>query len=492
MLYFLFGKRNKAGYPWLFLAGLSLILSFGRFTPVYKIFYKIIPGMNLFRIPSTFLFIFVFALIVTSCFGLKKFLEREKELKKNRIFTLFLICLCLITVFILAVRPVDYLIKTLKPGLYSAEIRAAISRAVIHSLILIIVFCAVYFFRIKRTWSVIGLTVFLALDLLSIAYPLLQTKNVSIDSRDFPWLQKISTDESYFRIYDIKPIPQQTALHYNLYKITGLDPIILKHYFNFTNLLLGGGDMRTTEQLPIAFLGQSRLQNLMILDMLNVKYIISDRRLDEYKYFLLTDEFKDKDKNSVYLYENIAALPRAWVGHRVKEIENYNGFQNNLKGFDPVSTALIVRDTFKFSEFIKSDSSIYDKPESFEKETVIIKDYQSNRIILEADVEKAGLLVLSEVWMPGWSAKVNGRSAPVIRTDYLLRGIPVGKGRSRIILRYFPRSFVTGVFTTFTVSSLVLVLLITSSVRKILKEIRPYARKALLAKAESDFNKKEN
>jgi len=488
--YFLFGKRNKEGYPWLFLAGLSLILSFGRFTPIYKIFYEIIPGLNLFRIPSTFLFIFVFALIVTSCFGLKKFLDHEKESKKNRIFTLCLICFCLITVFILAARPVDYLIKTLKPGLYSSEIRAVISRAVIHSLILLIVFSAVYFFRIKRTWSVIGLTVFLVLDLLSIAYPLLQTKNVSKDAIDFPWLRKISNDESYFRIYDIKSVPQQTALRYNLQKITGLDPIILKHYFNFTNLLLGDGVIRPTEQLPIAFLSRGRLQNLMILDLLNVKYIISDRKLDEYRHFNLRDEYKDKDKNSVYLYENIAALPRAWVVHRVEEIENYDGFQNNMKGFDPVSTALIVRDTSKFSEFIKSDSSISYKPETFEKERVIIKDYKSNRIILETDVKKAGLLVLSEVWMPGWSAKVNGRNAPVIRTDYLLRGIPVGKGTSRVELRYFPRSFVTGVFTTFTVSSLVLILLITASVRKVMKEIRPYARKTLLEKAESDFKKK--
>jgi uncharacterized membrane protein YfhO len=339
---------------------------------------------------------------------------------------------------------------------------------------------------------VIGLIVFLVLDLLSIAYPLLQTKNVNKDSGEFPWLRKISTDESYFRIYDIKPVPQQAALHYNLSKITGLDPIILKHYFNFTNLLLGDGVIRMTEQLPISVLGQGRLQNLMILDMLNVKYIISDRRLDQHNHLLLKDEFKDKDKNSVYLYENIAVLPRAWVVHRIKEIENYDGFQNNLKGFDPVSTALIVRGTFKFGEFIKSDSSISGKSETFEKERVIIKDYKSNRIILEAEVEKAGLLVLSEVWMPGWSAKVNGRSVPVIRTDYLLRGIPVGRGTSRIILRYFPRSFVTGVFSTFTVSSIVLVLLITFSVRKILKEIRPYARKALIANTESDFNKRKN
>ena len=105
-------------------------------------------------------------------------------------------------------------------------------------------------------------------------------------------------------------------------------------------------------------------------------------------------------------------------------------------------------------------------------------------------MKKAGLLVLSEVWMPGWSAKVNGRSVPVIRTDYILRGIPVDKGTNRVELRYFPRSFVTGVFTTFTVSSLVLILLITASVRKVMKEIRPYARKTLLEKAESDYKKK--
>jgi uncharacterized membrane protein YfhO len=491
VLCFLFGKRNKEGYPWLFLAGLSLVLSFGRFTPVYKIFYKIIPGMNLFRIPSSFLFIYVFALIVTSCFGLKKFLARGKDFKDNKIFTMLLICLCLLTVFILAVRPVDYLIKTLKPGLYSMKIGAAISIAAVHSLILIIIFSLLYFIRIKRTWLVICLIIFLALDLLSISYPLLQSKNISTMSGDFPWLRKISEDESYFRIYDIKPVPQQTALRYNLQKITGLDPIILKHYFNFTNLLLGDKIGKTTEQLPISLPGRSRLQNPVILDILNVKYIISDKRLDEYKNFILTDEFKDKDRNSVYLYKNITALPRAWIVHRINEIENYDRFQNNLKGFNPVSTALIVQNSFKIDEFSESADLKTNKPEILPQEKVIIIGYRSNRIFLKADVKKAGLLVLSEVWMPGWSAKVNGRTAPVIRTDYILRGIPVDKGINYVELRYFPRSFVTGVFTTFTVSFIVLILLIAASVRKVIKEIRPYVRKALIEKTQSDFEKKK-
>lgn len=492
-LYYLWGKRDKNGYPWLFLTVLTLILSFGRFTPLYKLFYKIVPGINLFRIPSTFLFVYVFALIITSCFGLKKLLERESESKKERLFVVLLIFLILLTVIVLLLRPVDSLIKSLKPGLYSDGTGSAITLAAVHALILLIVFTFIYFLKLKRTWAAVLLISFLSIDLLTVAMPLLKTENIQkTTTADYPWMQKISEDDSLFRIYDIKPVPQQVSLRYNLQKITGMDPIILKHYFDFTNQMLDGEiENKTAEQLPITDLSRNNLRNPMILDMLNVKYIVSDIKLDDFEQFILRDDYKDRNGKDVFLYENSKVMPRAWIVHQVEAIKKDEGLSSGLtKGFDPSVKALVSPEAMKNSALNALTDNEISKSETYQKERTSVRFYRSNRIVLEAETEKAGLLVLSEVWMPGWSAKVNGKKVPVIRTDYILRGIPLEKGKNWIELRYFPRSFVAGVFTTFTISSLVLIFLITAAVRKIMKGIRPYARKAILDKTELELKKK--
>jgi hypothetical protein len=46
------------------------------------------------------------------------------------------------------------------------------------------------------------------------------------------------------------------------------------------------------------------------------------------------------------------------------------------------------------------------------------------------------LLVVRNVWDPGWRATIDGRPAPVLVTDYLLQGIAVPAGRHTVELRY--------------------------------------------------------
>jgi hypothetical protein len=64
-----------------------------------------------------------------------------------------------------------------------------------------------------------------------------------------------------------------------------------------------------------------------------------------------------------------------------------------------------------------------------------------------ADVvaKRAGLLVISESWFPGWTATVDGRRTPVFRTDSVVIGVPVTAGRHRVKLSYEPPGLRAGV-----------------------------------------------
>lgn len=59
---------------------------------------------------------------------------------------------------------------------------------------------------------------------------------------------------------------------------------------------------------------------------------------------------------------------------------------------------------------------------------------QAAEVIVET--RSPALLLIRNVWDPGWRATIDGRPAPVLVTDYLLQGIPVPPGRHTVELRY--------------------------------------------------------
>jgi hypothetical protein len=75
-----------------------------------------------------------------------------------------------------------------------------------------------------------------------------------------------------------------------------------------------------------------------------------------------------------------------------------------------------------------------------------IVSYGPSEVVLETQASRPGLAVLSDSWFPGWKATVDGRSAPIERVDYLVRGVRVPAGRSRVVMRYEPASFTAGLW----------------------------------------------
>jgi uncharacterized membrane protein YfhO len=73
-----------------------------------------------------------------------------------------------------------------------------------------------------------------------------------------------------------------------------------------------------------------------------------------------------------------------------------------------------------------------------------IVEYGPSRVVIETRASQPGLAVLSDNWFPGWKATVDGRPTPIERVDYLVRGVRVPAGRSRIVMRYKPASFTAG------------------------------------------------
>jgi hypothetical protein len=63
---------------------------------------------------------------------------------------------------------------------------------------------------------------------------------------------------------------------------------------------------------------------------------------------------------------------------------------------------------------------------------------------LSLQAEGPGLLVVSATWDPGWTARVDGEPAPVLRVGEAQIGLRIGPGAHRVGLRFEPRGLRAG------------------------------------------------
>ncbi len=68
----------------------------------------------------------------------------------------------------------------------------------------------------------------------------------------------------------------------------------------------------------------------------------------------------------------------------------------------------------------------------------------SQKIVIETQSALPGILVVADTWYPGWQAKIDGVSAPLLRANVLFMGVRLSQGSHRIEISYSPASFYTG------------------------------------------------
>ncbi|MBO5593531.1 MAG: YfhO family protein, partial [Prevotella sp.] len=71
---------------------------------------------------------------------------------------------------------------------------------------------------------------------------------------------------------------------------------------------------------------------------------------------------------------------------------------------------------------------------------VTITSYEPNRLTYEVSSDKGGVLVFSEIYYPGWEAKVDGQPVELGRVDYILRALNIQPGKHEVELSFFPKS----------------------------------------------------
>jgi hypothetical protein len=178
-------------------------------------------------------------------------------------------------------------------------------------------------------------------------------------------------------------------------------------------------------------------------DMLNVKYVIvrDGTPLPEGKFELALDAEGD-----LSLYRNRDFVPRAWVVHEARlasDIANALA-QVQAPDFDPLTTAIILdneelQGAAPFGPLAASSSAAAGQAAT---STATVIAASNSSLTVAVDAAAPGLLVLSEIWYPGWEAVVHGTERTtdqaVIHANGSLRAVPVPAGRSTVELYFRP------------------------------------------------------
>jgi MYXO-CTERM domain-containing protein len=79
---------------------------------------------------------------------------------------------------------------------------------------------------------------------------------------------------------------------------------------------------------------------------------------------------------------------------------------------------------------------------------VRIAELFADRLVLDVDLERPGVVVAVDAWDPGWRASVDGRPARVLQANGVFRAVAVPAGRHTVRMLYRPRSVVLGAATS--------------------------------------------
>jgi hypothetical protein len=159
------------------------------------------------------------------------------------------------------------------------------------------------------------------------------------------------------------------------------------------------------------------------------------------------------------ILRNEAAFPRAWVVHRAYVVPAVRG----LVVADRV--ALMQKILYQGDEFWRAPGTPVrdprrvawvetDNPQEVDRflsraapdpsETATVTLEEPQRVELTAVLRSPGLVVVSDMYYPGWTVTVDGHPAEIFRTNRAMRGVTLPAGRHRLVFRYTPLSFRIG------------------------------------------------
>ncbi|MEJ7617585.1 MAG: YfhO family protein [Pyrinomonadaceae bacterium] len=146
------------------------------------------------------------------------------------------------------------------------------------------------------------------------------------------------------------------------------------------------------------------------------------------------------DRDGVVIMRNRRALPRAWLVAEAEAVDGEEALRlirgESERAFDPRRTALLEVKPGELPTLPGGRISL--------EATARVIAYEPTRVEIETSTATPAVLMLSEMYYPGWEATIDGGGATILNANYLLRAVAVPAGTHRIEMRYVAPAMWTG------------------------------------------------
>ena len=436
----LFIEERKIKYVFLFGAFTALLLSWGKnFPALTDFFIDFVPMYNKFRAVSSIQVILELCFPVLAIMGLHSFFKLDKEVQWKGLWRSAAVSLGLIVILFLSKSLFSfsgandgYYVESYGPGFVEAlkgDRMSLYSADLLRSGFFILLAAGVLWLFIKnkiaQNTAIILVGLFMVSDLFFVDKNYVSSKDfVSGREVEVPFQETPSDIE----------ILKDTS-HYRVFEVSGNFSSARASYFHKS---IGGYHAAKPRKVQQLFDYQIAKNNMEILNMLNVKYIIQTNKEGK--------EFPTINPN---------ANGNAWFVNDVKLVNKANDEMKMLDKLNTKKAAIfnihLYGDKFKNARLKRNlDTS----------GTIKIQVYKPNYIKYISNNKKEGLAVFSEIYYEnGWNAYIDGVKTEHFPVDYVLRALIVPGGEHTIEFKFEPQVIKTGSIITL-ISAVGMVLLL--------------------------------
>ncbi|MEQ3691726.1 MAG: YfhO family protein, partial [Flavobacterium sp.] len=431
-----FDEKKKINYILLTGALLSLFLSWGKnFSLLTDFFIDFVPMYNKFRAVSSIQVLLELCMPVLAVLGFYNFFKIEDDKKWNALWksgavTLGVLVLLLFCKAMFSFSGVndDYYLQSYGPEFMQAlkEDRSALySSDVFRSIMLVLAVFGILYLYIKKILkpmvSIVLVGILMCGDLFFIAKNYVNKESfVSANEMEVPF-QPTNADMQIL----------QDTTHYRVFEVAGNMSNARTSYFHSS---IGGYHAAKPRRVQQLFDYQIAKNNVGVLNMLNVKYII-----------------QSNEQGQQFAMNNTFANGNAWFIENVKVVNSSDEEMRALDSLDTKKVAVVNKNNFKIEKksFIKDSLA-----------TIKLVVCKPNHLKYSSNNSNEGFVVFSEMYYKnGWKATIDGKESPIYNVNYVLRGLQVPAGKHTIEFKFEPEVVKTG-STIALMSSIGMILLV--------------------------------
>lgn len=429
---FYYSRRNRY---WWFFAGLSvfaLSIAFGGYTPVYRLYYQLLPGTKLFRAPSIAFFLVSFSLVMMAALTLERLAAvREPESADDASGTDPQAASVAATVgwTALGIAILGVILTGLvNSGAEDSGRALGVFRFTAFAGLLGGTLWAWLSHRITRRVALVALAVLTLADLWIVdrrffhtvppPYEMFARDDVAgfllgQPGRDRVWVLPFPAGQAYRGHGNY-------LMRFDIDQAGGEHGNQLQQY----NEYVGAGEQTYVDW-------HNFMQHRQFMNAANVRYIISRAELGDVP-------FREVHRGRAIVYENPDALPRAYLVNEVVVADEPDGALEIMArpDFDP-----------------RDEAVLYERPDGpglgqpYAPGRVELVEYAPNRVVIRTTASARSLLVLADNLYKGWEATVDGAPAEILLTNHTFRGVVVEAGEHEVTFRFRPRELRAGLFT---------------------------------------------